>query len=76
MEDKVQSFRDDLFYLNTTPKNHYTEKGLEIEKNQNANVEDLVLDLIPDDSKSIFRKRTMTVWDKKRKKLHSSFTRF
>jgi len=27
----------------------------------------MVLDLIPDDSKSIFRKRTITMWDKKRK---------
>jgi len=67
MEDKVYSFRDDLFYLNSTPKNHYTEKGLEIEKNSNANIEEMVLDLIPDDSKSIFRKRTINVWDNKRR---------
>jgi len=54
--------------MNLTPKNHYTEKGLEVEKDANAKIEDMVLDLIPDDSKTIFRKRTMMTWDKKKKK--------
>uniref|UniRef100_A0A6B2KYI9 RNA helicase n=1 Tax=Arcella intermedia TaxID=1963864 RepID=A0A6B2KYI9_9EUKA len=58
-------FKDDKFFMSMTPKNAYSEKGLEIEKNQ-SNFEDLVLDLIDDDSKSIFRQKTVTVWDKRK----------
>jgi len=59
-------YRDPKFYLNFTTKNHYSDKGLEIEKDSNPNIESLVLDVTPDDSKGIFRTRKMVVWDKRK----------
>jgi len=58
-------FKDDKFFMNMAPKNAFSEKGLEIEKDQ-SNFEDLVLDLIDDESKSIFRQKTVTIWDKRK----------
>jgi hypothetical protein len=45
------------------------EKGLEVnEKRDNMNIEEMVFDLIPEDARDIFRKRTALQWDRKKKK--------
>jgi len=62
-------FRDEKFFLSNTPSNHYTELGLQIDKEKGMqNIEDMVLDLIPDDAKSIFKTKTIDQWDRRRKK--------
>lgn len=38
------------------------------EKRENANIEEMVFDLIPEDARDIFRKRTAMQWDRKKKK--------
>jgi len=58
-------FRDPQFYLSFTSKNHFSEKGLEIDK-ESENIEELILDVIPDDDKGIFKTRKSTVWDKRK----------
>jgi len=65
---KPKNYKDEAFFLNPTKANHDSERGFEIDKNEQPTIEDMVLDLMPDESQSIFRQRSVMHWDQKSKK--------
>lgn len=60
-------YKDDKYFLKPMSQTHHIERGLSIDDDKNKNIEDLVLDLQPDDDRSIFRKRSQMQWNAKKK---------
>lgn len=61
------SWRDNKYFLSGVSTTSATDRGLAI-KEAPQTIEDMILDLNPDDDRSIFRKRSVMTWDKKKKK--------
>jgi len=66
--DNQDKFKDDNFYLPYRPKNHFAEKGLEVDKNYETEMIDAVFDINGDDTETIKRNHDNVKWDRKRKK--------
>eukprot|EP01125_Pyxidicula_operculata_P017738 TRINITY_DN624_c0_g2_i1.p1 TRINITY_DN624_c0_g2~~TRINITY_DN624_c0_g2_i1.p1 ORF type:complete len:957 (-),score=341.90 TRINITY_DN624_c0_g2_i1:109-2583(-) len=64
---KKKDYKDDKFYIKSEAVNTHREQGFELDTGSGGNIEDIVLDLTPDDSKSIFKKKTVMQWDKKKR---------
>ena len=61
------SWRDEKFFMSGISSTTATDIGLAI-KEAPKTIEDMVLDLNPDDDRSIFRKKSLMTWDKRKKK--------
>lgn len=61
------SWRDEKFFMSGISSSSATDRGLAI-KEAPKTIEDMVLDLNPDDDRSIFRKKSLMTWDKRKKK--------
>jgi ATP-dependent RNA helicase DDX54/DBP10 len=61
-------WRDDSYFLTGVSKTSATDRGLAI-KEAPTSIEDMILDLAPDDDRSIFRKKSVMTWDKKKRKM-------
>lgn len=64
---KPKVFKDEKYFLKNMATTHHFEKGLTIDDNKNKGIEDLILDLQPDDDRSIFRKRSQMQWNAKKR---------
>jgi len=70
----TKSSRDDKYFMVVQPSlNTDKERGFAINETRGTvtgdrAIEDIVLDLIPDDDQAIFQKRQIEKWDRKRKK--------
>eukprot|EP01126_Amoeba_proteus_P012860 TRINITY_DN1533_c0_g1_i12.p1 TRINITY_DN1533_c0_g1~~TRINITY_DN1533_c0_g1_i12.p1 ORF type:complete len:809 (+),score=200.11 TRINITY_DN1533_c0_g1_i12:293-2428(+) len=62
-----KDFRDPKFFLSNRKENFHSEKGLELDVGI-GNIEDMVMDMTPDDAESIFKKKNVMHWDRKSKK--------
>lgn len=68
-----KSSRDDKYFMAPLPSlNADTERGFAINERANVTgeraIQDIVLDLIPDDDQAIFQRRQIEKWDRKRKR--------
>jgi len=52
-----KSFRDENFYLGNKQENHYKTKGLSVKDGNPTNLEEIMMDIIPDDSDSMLKKK-------------------
>lgn len=70
----VKSSRDDKYFMDAQPSlNIDTERGFAINESRgnvtdDRAIQDIVLDLIPDDDQAIFQRRQIEKWDRKRKR--------
>lgn len=62
---KVQDWRDDKYFMTGRSSHAGSIDGLAI-KEKTKTIEDMVMDMNPDDDRSIFKKRSAQVWDKKK----------
>jgi len=62
-----KSFRDEQFYLGSNQLNHYRDKGLSIREGRPTSIEDVMLDIIPDDANAIFKKKNVLKWDQRKR---------
>lgn len=60
--------RDKDFYISYRPENHHSEKGLEVEKNFDEQINDAILDITADDVNEIKHQKNKLKWDRKKKK--------
>jgi ATP-dependent RNA helicase DDX54/DBP10 len=70
-EAKRPKFEDDKFFMKMAPTdaNQAIERGLSITDGKGSgNLEDMLLELAPDDDRSIFRKRSLMKWDQRKRK--------
>ncbi|KAI4305795.1 hypothetical protein L6164_029138 [Bauhinia variegata] len=68
---KIQSFKDEDYYISSIPKNHHMESGLSVRANEefgSNRLDTAVLDLVADDSTGIQKQKSVYHWDKKSKK--------
>lgn len=71
-DQNIDKYKDNEFYLPYQSNQHFSEKGLQIEKPFNAELASAVLDLNGDESQSINRVNNAMKWDRKKKKFISS----
>lgn len=67
---KRQKFEDEKYFMKLAPSdtNRAMERGLSIDNKPSGNLEEMLLDLAPDDDREIFRKRSMMKWDNRKRK--------
>lgn len=71
LKKKVQTFKDDDFYISSIPTNQHFEAGLSVKNNEgfeSNRLDAAVLDLIADDSSGLQKQKSVYHWDKKSKK--------
>ncbi|XP_067142208.1 ATP-dependent RNA helicase DDX54 [Centruroides vittatus] len=65
---RKKSYKNGDFYISYRPEYHHSEKGLEVEKNFDQQINNAVLDLTTDDVTEINRQKSKLKWDRKKKK--------
>ncbi|XP_020259077.1 DEAD-box ATP-dependent RNA helicase 29-like isoform X3 [Asparagus officinalis] len=71
LKRKIQSFKDEEYYISSIPTNQHLEAGLSVKGNEgfeSNRLDAAVLDLVADDSSGLQKQKSRYHWDKKGKK--------
>ncbi|XP_074593042.1 ATP-dependent RNA helicase DDX54 [Brevipalpus obovatus] len=67
-DSKGEDYKDDKFFLPYRSDEHFSEKGLEIDKGFSNPLDDAVFDVGGDDQKTMMKSKNGVKWDRKKKK--------